>query len=68
MVQAVNVSDGPIRSTPSVADGAVAPDDSDSGRGPPGSALSVEPGTPDPPSDPHPPKVARTMLETRAMM
>ena len=30
--------------------------------------VAVEPGTPDPPSDPHPPKVARSTLEKRAMM
>jgi len=68
MVQAANVSDGPIRRMPSVAYAVVAPGGSDSGRGPPGSALPVEPGTPDLPSDPHPPNVARSTLEKKATM
>ena len=68
MVRAASVSEVPTRRAPSVADAAVAPGDSDSGRRPPGSALPGEPGTPEPPSDPHPPKVAKSRLVKRATM
>ena len=54
MVRAASVSEVPTRRAPSVADAAVAPGDSDSGRRPPGSALPGEPGTPEPPLGPAP--------------